>query len=97
MYKNGLLLLYNFAETFYPRKGTEKPPAKTGSCFDRGLFSVADAIFKIPTPRMPDKIVSKMDEIYAQIPAICKNHDGDRCLFSLSHVCSAGEERIGGG
>ena len=52
---------------------------------------MGDAIFKIPTPLMLDKIVTAMDEIYAQAEQI---HDadvrGDIYEYLLSKIATAG-------
>ena len=52
---------------------------------------MGDAIFKIPTPLMLDKIVTAMDEIYAQAEQL---HDadvrGDIYEYLLSKIATAG-------
>lgn len=54
---------------------------------------MGDAIFKIPTPLMLDKIVTAMDEIYAQAEQL---HDvdvrGDIYEYLLSKIATAGVE-----
>ena len=52
---------------------------------------MGDAIFKIPTPLMLDKIVTAMDEIYDQMAQL-KNADtrGDVYEYLLSKLATAG-------
>ena len=52
---------------------------------------MCDAIFKIPTPLMLDKIVTAMDEIYDQMAQL-KNADtrGDVYEYLLSKLATAG-------
>ena len=50
-----------------------------------------DAIFKIPTPLMLDKVVTALDEIYAQMAQL-RDGDvrGDVYEFLLSKIATAG-------
>lgn len=52
---------------------------------------MADAIFKIPTPLMLDKIVTAMDDIYAQMAQLrAADVRGDVCEYLLSKIATAG-------
>ena len=52
---------------------------------------MGDAIFKIPTPLMLDKIVTAMDEIYAQMELLKKaDTRGDVYEYLLSKLATAG-------
>lgn len=52
---------------------------------------MSDAIFKIPTPLMLDKVVTLMDEIYAQMEQLKKSDTrGDIYEYLLSKLATAG-------
>ena len=53
---------------------------------------MADAIFKVPTPQLLEKIVTALDEMYAYIDKLPHKHDarGDLYEYMLSKLSTAG-------
>ncbi|WP_258106262.1 MULTISPECIES: class I SAM-dependent DNA methyltransferase [Christensenella] len=82
------------AETMYQTMQAEVFPFIKTLNGDSGTYAkyMADAIFKVPTPQLLEKIVTSLDDMYAYIDGLPDKQDarGDLYEYMLSKLSTAG-------
>lgn len=82
------------AETMYQTMQAEVFPFIKALNGTSGTYAkyMADAIFKVPTPQLLEKIVTALDEMYAYIDKLPDKQDarGDLYEYMLSKLSTAG-------
>ena len=82
------------AETMYQAMLTEVFPFIKTLNQNSGTYAkyMADAIFKVPTPQLLEKIITALDEMYAHIDGLPDKQDarGDLYEYMLSKISTAG-------